>query len=50
MNIVFSVTYYMESHNAITIYYRFHIFTNIAQIGYLDIIAHQHLYLEKIYI
>ena len=37
LDIVFIVTYYLESHNATTICYIFHFFANQGQVGCFDI-------------
>ena len=44
---IFSVTYYLELRNAISIYYTSHIFTNRYEIDRLDIIEHYQLDLVK---
>jgi hypothetical protein len=51
LNMRFSVTYYLELCNAIVVNPSLaHLFINKGQIGFLDNIEHQHLYLVKIYI
>ena len=47
LNMKFSIIYYLELCNEISIYCISHIFTNKCQIGCLDIIEHQQFYLVK---
>ena len=49
-NIVFSVTYYLESHNAITVDCISQFLVNKGQIGCLNIVKQYHLYLARNYI
>ena len=51
LNMIFSVTYYLESRNAISMYYIYiFYFINKCQINSQDIIEKLHLYLAKNYI
>ena len=47
---VFSVSYYLEVHNAITIYYRSHCLPRKVELVVLDTKEHKHLHMVKFYI
>ena len=46
---IFSVTYYLELHNATSTYYVYYLFTSKCQTDCLNIIEHEQLYLVKNY-